>query len=164
MPDKRNKRGIWILVLYLPISGFVIGLVANLLLLPVPATGSRAFGKVFWVYALRFPSEFSVLRWIAPVLAWLILFLMLVAVRSRKPIISLFAVRVVLLVLIVIVTLLTKIFTTILVLAPGSAQEPYSSAIKKLVIFLPLFVDVDLILVLATSYLRLFKPLKRRLI
>jgi len=164
MVGRRNRRGIWLLVLYLPISGLVIGLVANLSRLPVPATGSRAFGQVFWAHALRFPSDFSILRWIAPILGWGILLLMLVAVRTGKPIISLFEIRIVLLVLIVIVTFLAKIFTVVLTVAPQSGQGLHSHSSKDLLVLLFLFVDVDLILVLLASYLRIFKPLNRRLV
>lgn len=160
----RNKRGIWLLVIYFPISGLMIGLLGYLLRLPDPATGIWAFTKVFWAYALRFPSNFSVLRWVAPILGWGLLFLMLVAVRTRKSVISLVEIRIVLMVLIVIVTLLAKIFTNILAHAPGTSLELYSVGMKNLTVLLFLFVDVDLILVLLASYLRIFKPLNRRFV
>lgn len=164
MSADQNKRGVWLLVLYLPISGLVIGLLSNFLRLAVPVTGRRAFVEVFWTYALRFPSDFSVLRWVAPALGWVLLLLMLVAVRTRKPILTLVEIRVILLVLIVIFTLLVKIFTNIMVNAPGSAPGLFYEERKNLIILLFLFVDVDLILVLLASYLRTFKSLKRRLV
>ena len=86
MSDGRNKRGIWLLVVYLPISGLLIGLLAFYFRMPVPFTGSRAFADVFWAYALRFPGDFSIQRWVAPALGWLLLLLMLIAVRARKPV------------------------------------------------------------------------------
>lgn len=165
MSADRNKRGMWLLVLYLPISGLVIGLLSNFLRLAVPGTGRREFMGVFWTYALRFPNDFSVLRWIAPALGWILLLLMLVALRTRKPILTLVEIRVILLVLIVIFTLLAKTFMTIMIgTAPGSAPELFNEGAKNLIILLFLFVDVDLILVLLASYLRIFKPLKHRLI
>ena len=164
MAPKQNTRGIWLLVFYLPISCAVIGLLSYLMRLPVPVTGRRAFSDVFWAYALRFPSDFSVLRWVAPALGWVLLLLMLVAVRTRKPILTLVEIRVVLLVLIVIVTLVAKIFANLIGATPGSARGTVYQGTKNLVTLLFLFVDVDLILVLLASYLRIFKPLRRRLI
>jgi hypothetical protein len=67
-------------------------------------------------------------------------------------------------VLIVIFTLLAKIFTNIVGNAPGSTPGPFYEGTKNLIILLFLFVDVDLILVLLASYLRIFKSLRRRLV
>ena len=147
-------RGVWLLVLYIPVSSIVIGLMSNFLRLAIPAIGRRGFAETFWAYALRFPGDFSPLRWVAPALGWVLLLLMLAAVRTRKPILPLFEIRVILLVLIVLFTLLAKIFT---VLAPIAET-------KDLVVQLLLFMDVDLVLVFLASYLRIFKPLKRRLV
>jgi len=164
MAVKQNIRGIWLLVLYLPISCAVIGLLSYLMRLPVPVTGRHAFSDVFWAYALRFLSDFSVLRWIAPALGWVLLLLMVVAVRTRKPILTLVEIRVVLLVLIVIVTLLAKIFANIIGATPGSARGAFYEGTKNLITLLFLFVDVDFILVLLASYLPIFKSLRRRLV
>jgi len=160
----QNRRGLWLLVLYLPTSCLVIGLLSNLLRLAVPLTGSRASIEVFWAYALRYPSDFSIGRWVAPALGWSILLLMLIAVRTRKPILTLAEIRIILLVLIVIFTLLADIFMVVFVTTPRLPGELLYATTKNPVILLFLFVDVDLIVVLLASYLRIFKPLKSRLV
>jgi len=164
MSADQNRRGLWLLVLYLPTSCLVIGLLSNLLRLAVPMTGSQASIEVFWAYALRYPSDFSIVRWIAPALGWGILLLMLISVRTRKPVLTLAEIRVILLVLIVIFTLLAKIFMVVFVKTPSLPRELLYATTKNPVILLFLFVDIDLILVLLASYLRIFKPLKFRLV
>ncbi len=157
MSDNQNKRGIWLLVLYAPISCLVIGLLSLVMRLAVPATGSRIPAEVFRAYALRFPGDFNVLRWAAPGLSWVFLLLMTVALRSRKPILTLAEIRIVLLVLIIVVTVLANVFTITAPLAPASAAGSGTT-------LLFLFVDIDLILVFAATFLPHFMPLKRRLI
>lgn len=164
MSSGQNKRGMWLLVLYLPMSCVIVGFLGNLLRLAVPFSGRQVFIDVFWNYALRFPNDFSILRWVAPALGWLILLLMLVAIRTRKPILTLAEIRIILLVLIVLFTLFAKIFLTVLVVSPGADPGSYYDRNKNLIVFLFLFVDVDLILVLLASYLPIFNSLRRRLV
>jgi hypothetical protein len=165
MSDHHNKRGIWLLVLYAPISCLVIGLLSLVMRLAVPATGSRLPAEVFRAHALRFPEDFSVLRWAALGLGWILLLLMTVALRSRKPIVTLAEIRIVSLVLIVVVTILVNIFTVTAPLAPASAggSVPHNNSHAGTTLLF-LFVDIDLILVFAATFLPHFKPLKRRLI
>jgi len=89
---------------------------------------------------------------------------MLIAVRTRKPILTLAEIRIILLVLIVIFTLLADIFMVVFVTTPRLPGELLYATTKNPVILLFLFVDVDLIVVLLASYLRIFKPLKSRLV
>jgi hypothetical protein len=165
MSVPKNKLRIWPLILYPPISCLIIGLLSNVMRLSVPATGSRAFVDVFWAHALRFPEDFNILRWMTLGIGWIFLLLMVLSLRSRKPIITLAEIRIVLLVLIVVITLLAQVFTVASPLASQSAGGIISSEnYKGLTILLFLFIDIDLILVFASTFLSIFKPLKRRLV
>ncbi|MCX6561607.1 MAG: hypothetical protein NTZ26_13965 [Candidatus Aminicenantes bacterium] len=159
-----HRTGNWLLGLYLPTSALLIGLLGNLMRLTVPATGRGGWFEVLWAYALRSPDHFSILRWVAPAIGWLLLLLMIIAARSRKPILTVAEIRIILLVLIVLMTFVAKLFTILIVGEPASDPGSSHTAMKDLMIQIFLFVDVDLILAYLATYLPIFKALKRRLV
>ncbi len=164
MSDKQRKREIWLLVLYAPISCVLIGLMSIVFRMAVPATGSRDPLEVFKAYALRLPDDFNILRWAALGLGWLILLLMIVSLRSRKPVVTVIQVRVIVLVLFIIVTLAVRIFGIALPLAPTSVSGPLAGGDSdRASNMLYLFVFMDLFLAAGASHLPLFKPLRHRL-
>jgi hypothetical protein len=116
---------------------------------PSPVNGDYPFFDVFWYYANPFNSTYSGAHLITLGLSIGILLFMALAVSSPKPIVSIFHIRIFLLILIVLITMITMIF--IVVPRPPSPQD---------IIRLFLYVDVHLIILMLLSYLPLFRKLK----
>lgn len=165
MTERQPWRGLWLLVLYPPLSCVAVGLLGLVMRLPVPETGSRAPGEVFRAYALRFPEDSDALRWAALALGWVCLLLLTVALRSSEPVLTVAEVRIALLVLIAVITVVVDILSVVRPLAsPWSEGDiPHDSA-RDVTTTLFMFVDVDLILAFAATFLPHFKPLRRRLV
>jgi hypothetical protein len=128
----------------------VIGLLAYQMRSPSPVSGDYSFFDVFWHYANPFNSTYSSAHLITLGLSIAFLLFMALAVTTPKPVISIFHVRVFLLVLIVLITLIVMLFV---VLGPGNFTP-------QDIIRLFLYVDVHLIILMLLTYLPLFRKLK----
>jgi hypothetical protein len=159
-----RKLLVWPLIAYLPVSASAVGILAFAMRLSAPPSGARGFFEVFLAYALRFPQDFNIVRWVAPGLGLVILLFLSVAIRSARPVVSLVSIRIVLLILIVLLTILVQIFSVVLLLAPSTALPQGSfEATAPLTAYLFLFLDVDLILVFLATFLPAYRSLKKRL-
>lgn len=138
-----------LLILYIPISCSLIGLLAYQMRSPSPVSGSYEFLDVFWHYANPFNSTYSNVHLITISLSLAYLLFMALALSSSKPVISIFHIRIFLLVLIVLITLIVMIF--VVIPRPPSPQD---------IIRLFLYVDVHLILLMLFTYLPFFRKLK----
>ena len=151
---KRHKFKLLLLVLYVPVSCSLIGLLAYYMRCPSPVVGSYPFIDVFLFYATPFFGDFGVFHLPALVLSLTVLLLMIISTDSPKPAVTIYPIRIVLSVLIVLITILVVIFniTTPLLFQP----EHY--------MLLFLFVDIHLILVFLLTFLPLFRKLKTGLV
>lgn len=148
--NKRFRINLLLLILYVPISCSLIGLLAYQMRSPSPVSGSYPFLDVFWHYANPFNSAYSSVHLLTIVLSLAYLLFMALSVSSLKPIISIFHIRIFLLVLIVLITLIVMIFVVI--------GPRYST--PQDIIRLFLYVDVHLILLMLFTYLPFFRKLK----
>jgi len=151
---KKNKSKLLLLILYIPASCCLIGILAYYMKSPGILTGSGSFTDVFWSYANPFNSSFGYAHLLTLILGLAFLFLMILSANTSKPIISIFQIRIVLLMLIAVITIFVMIFT---VLMPLHFKPQY-----PLLLFL--HVDLDLIFVFLLSFLPLFRPMKKKLI
>lgn len=151
---KKNKSKLLLLVLYIPVSCCLIGILAYYMRSPGIAIGSYSFTDVFWSYANPFNSSFGYAHLLTLMLSLAFLLLMILSASKSKPIISIFQIRIVLLMLIAVITIFVMIF---IVLMPLHIKPQY-----PLLLFL--HVDVDLILVFLLTFLPLFRPIKKKLI
>jgi len=151
---KKQKIGLLLLILYIPVSCCLIGILAYYMKSPSIVIGSDSFIDVFWFYANPFNSDFGYIHLLTMMLSLGFLVLMILSKNTSKPIISIFQIRIVLLMLIAVITIFVMIFT---VLMPLHIKPQYP-------ILLFLHVDVDLILVFLLTFLPLFRPMKKKLI
>lgn len=165
MPTVSSKFLVWPLIVYLPTSALTVGLLATIMRLGVPQSGARGFLDIFFAYALRFPGDFNIVRWVAPALGLAVLVLLSVAIRSGRPIITVVPIRIFLLTLITLLTILVKIFSVVVPLIP-SGSSSYSSfgTAAPLTAYLFLFMDVDLCLVFLATFLPVYRSLRKRLV
>ena len=149
---KRQKNKLLLLILYLPVSCSLIGVLSYYLRFPGQVSGTRSFFDVFWFYANPLNSSFSSMHLPSLLLSFAFLLLMMTLTDTPKPIISLFQIRVILLVLMGLITILVVIFSVLVI---------QDLTVKS---FMPLFlfVDVNLILVFLLSFLPLFRNLKTK--
>jgi len=152
---KRHKCGLFLLILYIPISCSLIGILAYYMRLPIPVSGSHPFRDVFRFYANPLNSDFSSVHLPALVLSFAYLLYMIISVNTPKPIITIFHIRVFLLILIVLITTLVVVSN---VIVPFSSIE-FQSSIR-----LFLYVDVHLIFIFLLTYLPIFRKLKAKLV
>lgn len=152
---ERHKFKLLLLVLYVPISCSLIGLLAYYMRCPSPVEGSYPFLTVFWFYANPLNSGFIFVYLPALVLSLAFLLLMVISTNSPKPIITIYPIRIILLVLIALITILAVIIN---IIAPLRFR-PY---FDYMLLFL--YVDVPLILVFLLTFLPLFRKLKTRLV
>ena len=145
----RSAKILLLLVLYVPVSCCVIGLLAYQMRSPSPVSGEYPFLDVFWHYANPFNSTYSSVHLITISLSLAYLLFMALALSSAKPVISIFHIRIFLLVLIVLITLIVMIF--VVIPRQTSPQD---------IIRLFLYVDVHLILLMIFTYFPLFRKLK----
>ncbi len=152
----RGRRpGRWLLLLaFIPASCGLVGLTANLLKLKALTAESDAFKDVFWSYAVPIPGTLSGLHLPALALGFVALLLLAVMADSKKPVLTLLQVRVILLVLIVLIVLMAMI---------GSVMMPLpENSVAKGLMLLFLFAGVDLILVYLLTFLPMFRGMKAR--
>jgi hypothetical protein len=149
--SKHQKYALWLLILYIPISCSLIGILAYWMRLPSPVSGKYPFVDVFWNYANPFNRDFISLNLPTMVFSLACLLLMAISVNSPKPVISIFHLRVLLLILIVLVTMFVNVF---LVTGPFVDLKQESS------MGLFLYADIHLILLYLITYLPIFRKLK----
>lgn len=156
---------VWPFAVFLPVSALLVGILATLMRLSVPSSGDEGFLDVFVAYALRFPSDFNIIRWAAPALGLAILFLLSIAIRSAWPVVTLVSIRIILLVLIAVITISVKVFSVVLPISPSSVtvEMPFEAS-ASMTAYLFLFIDVDLILVFLATFLPIYRRLNKRLI
>jgi hypothetical protein len=152
---KRHKYKILLLVLYVPVSCSLIGLLAYYTRCPSPVVGSYPFLDVFWYYANPLNGDFFVVHFPTLVLSFAFLLLMVISASSRQPLITIYQIRIVLLVLIVLITILVMIFNV-------TRMLDVDLLFGYLLLFF--YVDVPLILVFLLTFLPLFRKLKTRLV
>jgi hypothetical protein len=120
--------------------------------------GGGDFKGFFWSFAVPRPGTPSVLHLPGLAIGLLTLGFLILLSFSEKPPMTLFQVRIVLLVLIAILTLLAKVWSVI-----GPLESGSESGFLKLALML-LFVDVDLAVVFLMTFLPAFRGLKGRLV
>ncbi len=166
MPNVSSKFLVWPIVIYLPTSALTVGLLATIMRLGVVApSGAKGFLDVFFTYALRFPRDFNIVRWVAPALGLAVLVLLSVAIRTARPIITMAQIRIFLLILIALLTILVKIFSVVIPLIPSEPglDSSFGTA-APLTAYLFLFMDVDLCLVFLATFLPVYRSLRKRLV
>ena len=146
----KSVKILLLLILYIPISCSLIGILAYQMRSPSPVSGSYSFLDVVWFYANPFNSEFSGVHLLTIVLSTAYLLFMALSVSSAKRVISIFHIRVFLLILIVLITLIVMIFVAL-----GPSHSTPQDIIR-----LFLYVDVHLILLMLFTYLPIFRKLK----
>jgi hypothetical protein len=165
MPKASSKFLLWPLIAYLPASALTVGLLATVMRLQIISPGGKRFLDVFLTYALRFPNDFNLIRWVAPALGLAVLVLLSLAIRSARPIITIVPVRILLLTLIALLTILVKVFSVVVPLIPsGAGTETSFETAAPLSVYLLLFVIVDLCLVFLFTFLPVYRGLKKRLV
>lgn len=144
--SKRILSYIWI-VLFIPVSSLAAGVLAYIMRLSAPVSGGNGFWDVLRGYAPFWPGTYGVRHVPSLMLSVAVLLLLAVSQRARKPVVTLFHIRVILLVLLAILTILAKIFT---VLAP---MGPTTKAAMPLFIY----ADLDLFLVFLMTFLPFYR-------
>ena len=152
---KRHKFKLLLLILYVPISCSLIGLLAYYMRCPSPVVGSYPFLDVFWFYANPLNGNFLVVHLPTLVLSLAFLLLMIVSTNMSKPIITIYPIRIILLVLIALITIFVLIFNIV---------TPLLFQARNYYMLLFLYVDVHLILVFLLTFLPLFRKLKTKLV
>ena len=148
-PAVKPKTRWLLLVAYVPLCYLVIGLIAYYMRLKAIGLESFAFKDVFWSHAIPRPGTLSGLHLPALAIGLIILFLMISLSYSAKPVMTLFQVRILLLVLIAVLTILALIMATVIPLVEAGAP--------KLPLFL-LFADIDIVLVFLLTHSPTLSP------
>ena len=151
---KKHKIGLLLLILYIPVSCCIIGILAYYMKSPSIVIESDSFKDVFWFYANPFYNNLGYAHLFTLLLSLAFILLMILSTNASKPIISIFQIRIVLLMLIAVITIFVMIFT---VLMPFHYKPEYP-------LFLFLHVDVHLVLVFLLTFLPIFRPLKKKLV
>jgi hypothetical protein len=151
---KKHKIGLLLLILYIPVSCSIIGILAYYMKSPSIVIESDSFKDVFWFYANPFYIHLGFAHLLTLILSLAFLLLMILSMNTSRPIISIFQIRIVLLMLIAVITIFVMIFT---VLMPLHWKPQY-----PLLLFL--HVDVHLVLVFLLTFLPIFRPLKKKLV
>ena len=158
-PVPRPKTRWLLLAAYVPVACAVIGLLAYIMRLSVPTMGGGGFKGVFWSFAVPRPGTPSVLHLPGLAIGLLTLGFLILLSFSEKPPMTLFQVRIVLLVLIAVLTLLAKIWLVSVPLGDTGGDTGF----MKLSLFL-FFAAVDLVVVFLMTFLPGFRGLKARLV
>ena len=148
---------VWILS-FVPISGLLAGILAYAMRLRAPGSGGNGFSDVLWGYGPFWPGTYGVRHIPSLILGLAVLALLIASRRGRKPVVTVFQIRVILLVLIVLLTVFFKIFMVVMWPDPVKRQ-PLSEAMP-----LFLYADLDLILVLVATFLPAFRRPPGRLV
>jgi hypothetical protein len=144
--SKRIWPYIWV-VLFIPASSLAAGVLAYIMRLSAPVSGGNGFWDVLRGYAPFWPGTYGVRHIPSLILSVAVLLLLAVSQRAHKPVVTLFQIRVILLVLLALLTILAKIFT---VLAP---MGPTTKAAMPLFIY----ADLDLFLVFLMTFLPFYR-------
>jgi hypothetical protein len=144
--SKRSLAYVWI-VLFIPASAVSAGILAAIMRLTDPVTGSGGLWAVLWGFAPFWPGTYGVRHIPSLVLSLAVLLLLAASRRTRKPVVSLLQIRIILLILLCLITILAKIF---IVVAPMDGTA-------KTVIPLFLYADLDLFLVFLLTFLSSFR-------
>jgi len=158
-PTAKPKTRWLLLVAYVPLCCIVIGWLAYVMKLKALPSGGYAFKDVFWSYAVPRPGTPSIFHIPALAIGLFVLVLLISLSYSPKPVMTLFQVRIILLVLIAVLTLLAKIWSAVGPLAATDGESGYF----KLSLFL-LFTDIDIVVVFLMTFLPPFRRLKTRLV
>jgi hypothetical protein len=162
MVKASSKFLAWPLIAYLPASALAVGLLATVMRLQAFTAGGKRFLDVFLAYALRFPDDFNMIRWVAPALGLAVLILLSFAVRSARPIVTIIPIRVLLLTLIAVLVILVKIISVAIPLTPSNtASGSLVETAAPLTVYLFLFVIVDLCLVFLATFLPAYRRLRK---
>jgi len=139
---KQNLSYVWI-VLFIPASSLLAGVLAYIMRLSAPVSGSHGFWDVLWGFAPFWPGTYGVRHIPSLVLGIATLLLLAQSRRARKSVVSLLQIRIILLVLLSLITILAKIFTVI---------TPMDNTAKA-AIPLIIYADLDLFLVFLLTFL-----------
>ncbi len=151
--SKRIWPVLWV-VLFVPVSSFLAGVMAYVMRLSAPESGGNGFWDVLRGYGPFWPGTFGVRHIPSLVLSLAVLLLLAISTRMAKPLVTLFQIRIILLVLIALLTIFVKIF---LVVEPVGLQT-------RAVIPLFLYADLDLVLVFLLSFLPTYRRSKASLV
>jgi len=107
-----GSKGIWTymwVVLFIPVSSLAAGVLAYIMRLPAPGSGGYGFWAILRGYAPFWPRTYGVRHIPSLILGVAVLLLLAVSQRAPKPVVTMFQVRVILLVLLALLILLGKI-------------------------------------------------------
>ena len=144
--SKRIWPYIWI-VLFIPASSLAAGVLAYFMYLSAPVSGGNGFWNILRGYAPFWPGTYGVRHIPSLILSIAVLLLLAESQRGRKPIVTLFQVRVILLVLIALLTIPVKIFMAL------ALMDSTAKAVTPLFIY----ADLDLFLVFLMTFLPVYR-------
>ena len=144
--SKRIRPVLWV-VLFVPVSSLLAGVMAYIMRLSSPVSGGHGFWDVLRGYGPFWPGTFGVRHIPSLVLSVAVLFLLAISTRMAKPLVTLFQIRIILLVLITLLTIFVKIFSVI---------EPVVFQTRD-IIPLFLYADLDLVLVFLLTFLPIYR-------
>jgi len=110
--SKRIWTYVWV-VLFIPVSSLAAGVLAYIMRLPAPGSGGNGFWEVLRGYAPFWPGTYGVRHIPSLILGVAVLLLLAVSQRAPKPVVTMFQVRVILLVLLALLTMLGKILIVV---------------------------------------------------
>jgi len=110
--SKRIWTYVWV-VLFIPVSSLAAGVLAYIMRLPAPGSGGNGFWEVLLGYAPFWPGTYGVRHIPSLILGVAVLLLLAVSQRAPKPVVTMFQVRVILLVLLALLTMLGKILIVV---------------------------------------------------
>ena len=87
---KKHKIGLLLLILYIPVSCCIIGILAYYMKSPSIVIESDSFTEVFWFYANPFYIHLGYAHLLTLLLSLAFLLLMILSTKTSKPIISIF--------------------------------------------------------------------------
>jgi hypothetical protein len=144
--SKRIWPILWV-VLFVPVSSFLAGVMAYVMRLSASVSGGNGFWDVLRGYGPFWPGTFGARHIPSLVLSLAVLLLLAISTRMAKPLVTLFQIRIILLVLIALLTIFVKIFSVI---------EPVGLQTRD-IIPLFLYADLDLVLVFFLTFLPTYR-------
>jgi hypothetical protein len=146
----RASKRIWPyirIVLFIPASSLAAGVLAYFMRLSAPVSGGNGFWDVLRGYAPFWPGTYGVRHIPSLILSVAVLLLLAVSQGARKPVVTLFQIRVILLVLLALLTIPVKIFVVI------ALMDSTAKAVTPLFIY----ADLDIFLVFLMTFLPLYR-------
>jgi hypothetical protein len=144
--SKRIWPYLWV-VLFVPASSLAAGVLAYFMHLSAPVSGGNGFWDVLRGYAPFWPGTYGVRHIPSLLLGIAVLLLLPISQRTRKPVVTLVQIRVILLVLSALLTILVKIFSVLAPMGPAA----------KAAVPLFIYADLDLVLVFLMTFLPLYR-------